>query len=138
MALHKKWSFPLRIFLVNVTKSAVNCKFGHIYWRNPYWKTSFLGSVTEERCCSKQSYPGSSCGKPIRVLKAVFKGSVRYTFTSFCMSKRKLFRNKEKCLFHFDSSFSSWENQVLTFHMFKCHDAIKCLNMKPKIHFTEW
>ena len=31
--LHKKWSFPLRISSVNVTKSAVSCRFGHIYWR---------------------------------------------------------------------------------------------------------
>ena len=28
---HEKWSFPLRIYLANVTKSAVS---GHIYWRN--------------------------------------------------------------------------------------------------------
>ena len=34
--LHKKWSFPLiRISPVNVTKSAGNCGFGHIYWRHP-------------------------------------------------------------------------------------------------------
>ena len=39
--LHKKWSFPLRIFSVNVTKSEGNCEFGHIYWRNLKWKTSF-------------------------------------------------------------------------------------------------
>ena len=26
----KKWSFPLRIPSVNVTKSAGNCRFGHI------------------------------------------------------------------------------------------------------------
>ena len=32
--LHKKWSFPLRISTVSVTKSAVFCGFGHIYWRN--------------------------------------------------------------------------------------------------------
>ena len=30
----QKWSFPLRISSVNVTKSAVYCWFGHIYWRN--------------------------------------------------------------------------------------------------------
>ena len=36
--LHKK-SFPLTSFSVNVTKSAVSCGFGHIYWRNPLWKT---------------------------------------------------------------------------------------------------
>ena len=33
--LHKKWSFPLRISSVNVTKYAGNCGFSHIYWRNP-------------------------------------------------------------------------------------------------------
>ena len=32
--LHKKWSFPLRISLVNVTKSVVSCGLGHIYRRN--------------------------------------------------------------------------------------------------------
>ena len=32
--LHKKWSFPLRISPVNVTKSVGNCGFGHIHWRN--------------------------------------------------------------------------------------------------------
>ena len=29
--LHKNRSFPLRSCLVNVTRSAVSCKFGHIY-----------------------------------------------------------------------------------------------------------
>ena len=38
--LRKKWSFPLRISSVYMTKSAVFCGFGHIYWRNPQWKTS--------------------------------------------------------------------------------------------------
>ena len=33
-SLHKKWNFPLAISSVNVTKSAVSCGFGHIYWRN--------------------------------------------------------------------------------------------------------
>ena len=32
-SLHKKWSFPLRISSVNVTKFAGNCEFGHIYWK---------------------------------------------------------------------------------------------------------
>ena len=32
--LHKKWSFPLRVSSVNVTRSAENCVFGHIYWKN--------------------------------------------------------------------------------------------------------
>ena len=33
--LHKKWSFYLKISLVNVTKFAVSCGFGHISCRNP-------------------------------------------------------------------------------------------------------
>ena len=31
VALHKKWSFSLRISLVNVTKSAENCRFDNNY-----------------------------------------------------------------------------------------------------------
>ena len=34
ISLHKKWSFSLRISSINVTKYAVSCRFGHIYWRN--------------------------------------------------------------------------------------------------------
>ena len=40
--LDKKLSFPLKISLVTVTKSAVSCWFGHVYWRNHQWKTSFF------------------------------------------------------------------------------------------------
>ena len=32
--LHKKPNFSLGISSVNVTKSAVSCRFGHIYWGN--------------------------------------------------------------------------------------------------------
>ena len=28
-----------------MTKSAVSCGFGHIYWKNPWWTTSFFCSV---------------------------------------------------------------------------------------------
>ena len=31
----QKWSFPWGTCSVNVTKSAGNCGFGQIYWRNP-------------------------------------------------------------------------------------------------------
>ena len=40
LILRKKWSFLLRISSVNVTKFF--CEFGHIYWRNSNWKTSFF------------------------------------------------------------------------------------------------
>ena len=43
--LHKKWSFSLRVFSINASKSTGNCGFGRIYWRNPSWKTSFSYSV---------------------------------------------------------------------------------------------
>ena len=39
--LQKKRSFLLRICSVNMTKAAVSCGFGHIYWQNSYCKTSF-------------------------------------------------------------------------------------------------
>ena len=73
--LHKKWSFTLRIFSVNVTKSwPVSCRFDHIYWRNSSWKTSFFvqwstwfenyfGSllyIAYIRCISRLNYIG--CG----------------------------------------------------------------------------
>ena len=43
--LHKKCNFLWKISSVIVTKSAVSCGFGHIYWRNAWWKCSFLCSV---------------------------------------------------------------------------------------------
>ena len=49
-----------------------------------------------------------------------FKGCVRYIFASlFFTSKRE-----QCCLFHFDSSFHSCDNQILTFQILKCHDVI--------------
>ena len=43
----KQSSFPLKISLVNVTKSSVSTRFDHIYWRNPLWKFPFLCSVND-------------------------------------------------------------------------------------------
>ena len=67
------------------------------------------------------------------------KGRVCYIFTSlFCMPKREDLRNKEKCfLFHFESSFSSWDNQILIFQIFHSHEVIKCLSIKHETHFIE-
>ena len=66
------------------------------------------------------------------------KGCVHYIFAIlFCISKGKHLWNKEKCfLFHFESSFHSWDNQILTFQVFKCHDIIKWLSMKHETYFT--
>ena len=64
---------------------------------------------------------------------------VRYIFASlFFISKIEHLWNKEEYfLFHLESSFCSWDNQILTFQIFKCHDIIKCLSMKHETHFTE-
>ena len=43
--MHKKWSCSLRISLVNMIKSAGNCRFGHIYWEILNRKLHFLCSV---------------------------------------------------------------------------------------------
>ena len=54
----KKWSFLLRISSVNVTISAVFCRFDHIYYENPSWKSPSLCSVPE-----KQFIINSSLGR---------------------------------------------------------------------------
>ena len=71
--------------------------------------------------------------------KLIVKGCVHYIFASlFCKSKSEHSWSKEKCfLFHYECSFHSWDNQILTFQVFKCHDVTKCLNMKHERHFTE-
>ena len=45
ITFHCTWSFPLMISSVNVTKSAISCGFGHIYWRNLNGRLHFLCSV---------------------------------------------------------------------------------------------
>ena len=59
-SLHKKWNFPLTIFSVNVTKSAVSCGFGHIYWRNHWRKSSFfahwLGNKAQSKLGKRQHW----------------------------------------------------------------------------------
>ena len=39
----------MRLLVLTVTKSLVFCRFGHIYWRNPKWKTSILCSVKKQQ-----------------------------------------------------------------------------------------
>ena len=74
-------------------------------------------------------------------LKALFflKGCVRYFFASlFCVSKKSFLETRKSVfLFHFKSSFRSWNNQVLTFKILKCHDVIKYQSMNQETHFTK-
>ena len=68
-----------------------------------------------------------------------FKDCVSYIFASlFYMCKWEVLWNKEKGFsFYFESSFRSWDNQILTFQIFKCYDDIKCLSMKHETDITE-
>ena len=81
---------------------------------------------------------GTPCSKQARYLK----GCVRYIFTSlFCMPKRKDLWNKEKkFLFHFKSSFRSWDDQILNFQIFKCHDDIQMPKHETRnpFHWITW
>ena len=52
LSLHKKWSFPIRITSLNVTKSSVSRGFGHIYWKNSQWKTETISFVKLMWKCS--------------------------------------------------------------------------------------
>ena len=76
-----------------------------------------------------------------KVLKGInpLTSRVHNIFVSvFCISKREHLWNEEKCfLFHFESSFHSWNNQTVTFEVFKFHDVIKFLSMKQETHFTK-
>ena len=50
----KKLNFPSRISTVNVTKSAVSFRFGHVYWRNPWRKTWFFCAVFQTNAQENQ------------------------------------------------------------------------------------
>ena len=60
---------------------------------------------------------------PFFLLRLLFKVCVCYIFASlFFKSKGEHLWNKENCiLFHFKSSCLSWNSQILTFQIFKCH-----------------
>ena len=44
-ALLQKQNLPQRISSVNMTKSAVFCRFGHIYRANPLWKNFVFSTM---------------------------------------------------------------------------------------------
>ena len=100
-------------------------------------KTTIINTFSSESFISEFSYNckvTKFCQVAFDIIVVslhIFKDFVHYIFASLFMSKREHLWNKEKCfLFHFESSFRSWGNQILTFQIFKCHDVIKCLIMK--------
>ena len=123
MTLHKKRSFPLRISSVNVTKFAVSCGFGHIYWRNPEWKTSFF--------CAVWFYKTTK-----RLLQFVRK--VLYFTNSNYLNVRLL--QLESCTFTLFCPISypfsiSYQFRSVSMTM---HSKRECHSLKSCIHAERW
>ena len=78
LALQKKWSFLLRISLVNVAKFVVSCGLDHIYWKNSWWKLQFLCSVALKRSSrvSWQFQGTNICSVLINLIKGGTKGKI--------------------------------------------------------------
>ena len=89
-SLHKKWSFPLRISSVNVTKTTISCGFSHISWKNPECKTSFFGhwfafhwmSVWGYLACPKRARHRVIDSIPILQLQKEITESQKFVFIS--------------------------------------------------------
>ena len=86
--LYKKWSFPLRISSVNVTKSAGNWGFGHIYWRNIYLKTSFSVQCQKANTiilCKQSEFTAKTkpTGKKLYTVQLVIDLWVKWWFPLF-------------------------------------------------------
>ena len=87
-----------------------------------YYKILRAAKQSELKRCSKWYRRNHT--KHCKLMKHcklfVFKGCVCYIFASlFCRSKREHLWNLEKNLFHFKSSFRSWENRI------SCHQMPK-------------
>ena len=111
---HKQITFPhefisyiLRLSLRHIAKKMLSAVRGSE--KKCKWGNGEMGKIVYGRRASQ------TC----RYSLSLLKGCVRYIFSSlFC--ERQHFRNKEKWfLFHFESSFRSWNNQILTFSIFK-------------------
>ena len=94
-------------------------------------KSAPLHEVSDRTRIGNPRIPGTS-HQPLKVVSATF-----LLVCFVCLKESTLKTRKNVFLFHFESSFHSWDNQILTFQIFKCHDVIKCLSMKHETHFTE-
>ena len=62
--------------------------------------------------------------------------STTFLLLCFVCLKGSIFETRKNVfVFHFKSSFRSWDNQILIFQIFKCHDIIKCLSIKRKTFY---
>ena len=74
--------------------------------------------------------------KKADMITPICKCCVHYIFASLFLSLKEGTCETKKNVFQ-EKSFHSWDNQVLTFQIFKCYDAIKCPSMKYQTHFNE-
>ena len=59
-----------------------------------------------------------------------FKGcATTFLLVCFVSLKESIVKQGQVFSFHFESSFRSWDNQILTFQISKCYDVIKYLDM---------
>ena len=94
-SLHKKWSSPLRISSGNVTKSTVYCGFGHIYWKNQLWKTSFFMQYLQDIVEFLSSFSGFTEDQSSNYLEEELLMAASNTVTSPAYKMRS-WRNQEK------------------------------------------
>ena len=121
---------PQMLFLIDAFRN---------YTLQKYWKNFLLDTLTIQmvakhiwipNCLFERKEPQYNGHYTCR--KVIIKGCVHYILGSlYCKSKRE---SHETHLFPFKSSFHSWDNQILTFQIFKCHQM---LSVKHETHFTE-
>ena len=78
---------------MNVTKPDRNCGFGHINWRNPSWKTSFLCSVSHAPAInSRIIFPNSNNGSIIKIYRFLqnIMTNFEYTCLQYKMYSKKI------------------------------------------------
>ena len=115
-------SFPLRISSVNVTKSEGNCRFSHIYWRNPYWKTSLSVQWQLPGCCFSDDICFIHSYRDFVVYNTLFVGTFRSS-QQRCSIKKGFHKNfakftgKHLCWSLF---FNKKENQTQAFSSEYC------------------
>ena len=63
--------------------------------------------------------------------------STTFVLVSFAYLKDSTCGRKIKFFISFRKLFFSWDNQILTFPVLKCHDVIKFLSLRHEIHPTE-
>ena len=91
--MHKKWSFPLRISLVNVTKSAVSSRYRNdlkLWWQCK-WNASIISKVMMEY--SSMILIGNSLPKE---LISLFFTNVSFYCSVFSISRQRRIQNSVK------------------------------------------